>query len=427
MSVPGVPGRPRPDRRRGARARADGGVAGPHDGPERVPGGERGQASVEHAAVVVLVLVVLTAAVAVASGLNGAGVVNAVHSGVRRALCVAGGDDCADFHVQQPCTRSVDEDVSTKGVSLGIWRVGADRALTVERRSDGTVVVTAYDDVEGGAGTSAGLRFGIGRSSDDDEGGVEATVGVEGRLRGGWGRSWQLPDEPTAREFLRRWAAGDPVRAPDVDRVRLGAGVGLSGALSGPLGIEGEGDLLRGLTGEGTRDRRTGRTTFGLAVPSSVAGDLAGPLGLKLGGDVALEPSLTVVADARLRPRELRLVGTLTDRDGSRRRDVQVRVDLTRPEIGQGLRNVVQGLGFRDVARTRAAAADLGRWAADEGWVDQREYAVERETSGPDVELALGARLGFRDRDTHRSERLLRARTKPPGGVWEDRTDCVGS
>ena len=420
MPVPGVPGRPRLARRPVARARRRAaGAPSVH--------GERGQASVEHAAVVVLVLVVLTGAVAVATGLNGAGVVNAVHSGIRRAICVAGGDDCADFHVQRPCTRSVDEDVSSKGVSLGIWRVGKDRALTVERRSDGTVVVTAYDDVEGGVGTSAGLRFGIGRSSAGDEDDLEATAGVEGRLRGGWGRSWELEDEPAARDFLRRWSAGDPVRAPDVDRVRLGATTGLSGALSGPLGVDAEGDLLRGLSGEGTRDRRTGRTTLGLAVPRSVAGDLAGPLGLKLGGDLALEPSLTLVTDARLRPLELRLVGTLTDRDGSRRRDVQVRVDLTRPEVGQGLRGVVQGLGFRDVARTRAAAVALGRWAADEGWVDQREYRVASEGSGPDVELGLGVRLGFRNRDTHRSERLLRARTKPPGGIWEDRTDCVGA
>lgn len=408
MSPPGVHGRTRTVRRAMA--------------------GERGQASVEHAAVVVLVLVVLAAAVAVASGLHGAGVVNAVHSGVRRAICVAGGDDCADFHMQQPCTRSVDEDVSSTGVTLGIWRVGKDRALTVERRSDGTVVVTAYDDVEGGVGASAGLRFGIGRSSGGDVAeSFEASAGVEGRLRGGWGRSWELPDEPSARAFLRRWAAGDPVRTPDVDRVRLHGSTGLSGTLSGPGGLEGTGDLLRGLSGEGTRDRRTGRTTLGLALPRSVAGDLAGPLGLKLGGDVALEPSLTLVTDARLRPRELRLVGTITDRDGSRRRDVQVRVDLTRPEVGQGLSGVVQGLGFRDVARTRAAAVALGRWAADEGWVDQREYGVSSASSGPDVELGLGVRLGFRDRDEHRSERLLRARTKPPGGIWEDRTDCVGA
>jgi Flp pilus assembly pilin Flp len=387
---------------------------------------ERGQASVEHAAVVALVLVVLTAAAGVAGGMDGAGIVNAVHSGVRRALCVAGGDDCAAFHVQEPCAVAREEDVRSQGLSFGIWRIGVDRSVAVERRSDGSVVVTAYDDVEGGVGTSAGLRFGIGRSSGGDgDGGVSATIGAEGRLRGGWGRSWELRSPAEARELVRRLAAKDPVRAPDVDRVRLGAGISGSGELHGP-GVDVTGSVLQGLRGEGTRDRRTGRTTVSLAVSRAAAGDLAGPLGLRLGGDVELEPSATLVTDRDLRPRELRLVGTLVTRDGARRRDVQVRVDLTRAEVGQGVAGILRGLASADAGRARSAAVALGRWAADEGWVDQREYGAASTTEGLDVELALGAGLGIRDQDTHRTERLLSARTRPPGGLWEDRTDCVG-
>lgn len=383
--------------------------------------GELGQASVEHAALVALVLVVLTAAVAAASGIGGAGVVNAVHSGVRRALCVAGGDDCAAFHVPEPCAVARDEDVRSEGLSVAFWRIGRDRSVAVEERSDGSVLVTAYDDVEGGAGVSAGMRFGIGRSPAAD-----ATLGAEGRLRGGWGRSWEVRGLPAARELVRRLAAEDPVRPPDVDRVRLGARVEGTATVDAPLGIEASGGVLQGLSGEGTRDRRTGRTTVSLAVSRAAAGDLAGPLGLRLGGAVELEPSATLVTDAGLRPRELRLVGTLTTREGTRRRDVQVRVDLTRPEVRQGLAGVLRGLGAADPGRSRAAAVALGRWAADEGWVDQREYRAASTTDGLDVELALGPRLGLRDQEIHRSERLVRARTRPPGGLWEDRTDCVG-
>lgn len=391
---------------------------------------ERGQASVEHAAITAVVLVVLTAAVAVAAGANGAGVVNAVHSGIRRALCVAGGDDCAAFHVQPPCAVARDEDATSKGLSLGIWRVGKDRSLTVERRSDGSVLVTVYDDLEGGVGTSAGLRFGIGRSSsgdDGDDGPLTGSVSSEGRLRAGWGRSWEFPDGPTAQAFLRRWAAKAPVREPDVDRVRLGGSVGGSAeaSLDGPVEIDASGSLLQGLRGEGTRDRRTGSITVSMAVSRAVAGDLAGPLGLRLGGAVELEPSATIVTDGRLRPRELRLVGSLTTARGGRRRDVQLRVDLTRPEVAQGLGGVLGELRLRDVDRARAAAIRLGRWAADEGWIDQREYGVGRTTEGPDLEIALGLKLGFHAQATTAAERLLSARTKPPGGLWEERTDCV--
>lgn len=391
-------------------------------------GGEHGQASVEHAAVTTLVLVVLTAAVAVAAGMNGAAIVNAVHSGVRRAICVAGGDGCADFHVQRPCATALDEHATSKGLSIGIWRVGKDRSLAVERRSDGSVLVTVYDDLEGGVGSSAGLRFGIGRSSsgdEDDDGGLAATVGVEGRLRGGWGRSWELPDGPAAEAFLRRWAAKEPVRAPDVDRVRLGARAGGEAAATGPLGIDVSGSVLQGLEGEGTRDRRTGRTTVSLAVSRAAAADMAGPLGLRLGGAVELEPSATLITDGRLRPRELRLVGSLTTREGTRRRDVQLRVDLTRPEVGRGVGAVLRNRAHGDADRTREAAVRLGRWAADEGWVDQREYRVASGTEGPDLEIALGVKLGFRNQRSHSSERLVDARTKPPGGLWEDRADCV--
>lgn len=385
------------------------------------PPGERGQASVEHAALVALVLVVLTVAVGAASGIGGAGVVNAVHSGVRRALCVAGGDDCAAFHVQEPCAVGRDEGVRSKGLSVVFWRVGRDRSVAVEERSDGSAFVTVYDDVEGGAGVSAGMRFGIGRAPA-----AGVTAAAEGRLRGGWGRSWEVRDLPAARELVRRLAAKDPMRPPDVDRIRLGAEVAGTATLDAPLGIGASGSVLQGLSGEGTRDRRTGRTTVSLAVSRAAAGDLAGPLGLRLGGAVELEPSATLVTDAGLRPRELRLVGALATRDGTRRRDVQVRVDLTRPEVRQGLAGVLRGLGAADAGEARAAAVALGRWAADEGWVDEREYRATSTTEGLDVELALGPRVGLRDQETHRSEHLVRARTRPPGGLWEDRTDCVG-
>lgn len=401
-------------------------------GRRRRPRGERGQASVEHVAVVSLVAIVLAAAVVVSTGFGGAGIVNGVHSGIRRAICVASGDSCADFHVRKPCAVTAEKDETSKGLSLGFWRLGADRSLAVERRSDDTVAVTAYDDVEGGVGASVGLRFGLGRSSsgDDDEDGnplaVDASAGVEGRLRGGWGRTWEFPDEASAQAFLRRWAARRSVRPPDVERVRIAANASMTGEISGPLNIAtASASVLRGFEGEGTRDRRTGRTTVSLAISRAASADLAGPLGLKLGGSVELERTATLVTDGALRPRELVLQGSVADRKGSRRRDVQLRVDLTRPQVAAGISGVLRGLVSADVGRARSTAVALGRWAADEGWIDQREYATESDPEGFDGEIALGLKLGVRDTRTHSAERLVDARSRPPGGLWEDRTDCL--
>jgi hypothetical protein len=398
--------------------------------------GERGQASTEFVALAALVLVALTGAAWAAAGFSGAGVVNAVNSGIRRAICVASGDDCADFHVQQPCTVAVDEDKSSKGVSIAIWRLGKDRAITVERRSDGSVAVTAYDDVDGGAGLSIGARFSSGRSKKGDRGGGgrpgvvverkdDGPVSIEGRLRGGWGRTWELPPGADVAAFVGRIKSKERVRAPDVDRVRLGG----SASISAGGEVEHLGSVSAGahvaLSGEGTRDRRTGRITASIAISGSVAAGVAGPLGLKLGGSMALEPSATLVLDRDGRPRELQLFGSLADRDGSRRRDVRMRVDLTRPAVKDGVELVLGGLLTGRPGQVREVAGILARWAADEGWIDEREYGTASETDGFDHEIALGLKLGLRAQDTHTSDRLLRARSHPPGGLWEDRTDCV--
>jgi Flp pilus assembly pilin Flp len=407
---------------------------------------EGGQATVEHAALAALVAVVLTAAVAVAGGFSGVGIANAVHSGIRRALCVAGGDGCAPFHVQLPCTTARDEDTHTTGASIGIWRIGSSTALAVERRSDGSAAVTVFEDVEGGVGLSVGARFGLGRNAKgdrrlvrvgDDAPGFDVSAGVEARLRGGWGRTWEFRDGPAADAFVRRYAArekakdeGGDVAAhrippPDVERVRVGADATVTGEASGALGIDLSASGFRGLRGEGARDRRTGRITLSLGVPSAVAGDLAGPLGLALGGGLEVEQGATIVLDRTGRPVELRLLGRRSTRGEDRRRDVQLRVDLTRPAAGAGLRSVLDALADGDGRRARDAAKALGRWAAEEGWVDEREYRTGSETDGIDTEIALGVKLGITDQDTRATERLVGARTRPPGGLWEGRTDCV--
>lgn len=407
--------------------------------------GQRGQASVEHLALVVVVAVVLVVAGAVAGAPS---IVNAVHSGIRRAICVAGGDTCAPFHVAQPCTVARRQDLHDTGVSILLVRIGGSETLVVERRSDGTVAVTSYLDNDVGLGASLGGRLSLGRRTRGDRAlagkagggiGVDASVGVEGRLRGGVGRTWELPDARAAEGLVRRLregyeggraeraAARRAVRPPDVERVRIGVDGSVTGEVSGRAKLDLSATAFAGLHGEGARDRRTGETTLTVALPGSVAGELAGPLRLRADGALRVEPSATVVLDREGRARELRLAGRLTTRDGTRARELALRVDLSRPLVREELEGMVRGLTAGRPGDAVAAARRLGRWAVDDGWIDEREYRTGERTSGFDGELGLGLKLGLKDREIRTTARLVGARSRPPGGLWEARTDCLAA
>ncbi|MGX6447231.1 hypothetical protein ACVU7I_04085 [Patulibacter sp. S7RM1-6] len=407
--------------------------------------GQSGQASVEHVALVVVIALVLVVAGAVAGAPS---IVNAVHSGVRRAICVAGGDTCAPFHVAQPCTVARRQDLHDTGVSVLLVRIGGSETLVVERRSDGSVAVTAYLDNEVGLGGSIGGRLSLGRRAKGDrelageEGGgigLDVSAGVEGRLRGGVGQTWVFPSATAAEGLIRRLrdaygkGRGDRARArreappPDVERVRIGVDGSVTGEVSGPLKLDLSATGFAGVHGEGARDRRTGETTITVALPGSVAGALAGPLRLRADGAVRVDPSATVILGRDGRARELRLAGRLTTRDGTRARELALRVDLTRPTVREEVEGMVGGLTRGRPGEAVAAARRLGRWAVDDGWIDEREYRTAEVTSGVDSELGLGLKLGLKDQEIRSTARLVGARSRPPGGLWESRTDCLAA
>lgn len=432
-------------------------------------GGDRGQASVEHAAIVTLVLVVLAGAVVVGGGL-GDGVVNAVHSGIRRAICVAGGDRCAEFHERKPCVIGRGEQRQAKTLSLAFLRVGVSAGLVREVRSDGSVLLTWYDDLETGGAAGIGADLKLARVVRGDAGLVPAVGGRVGRggapvsdgpsrdggwelslsasvglaLEGGWGRSWELPDTAAADRFAQRLLGGkDGPRAtqalrhgldaliarrlvppPDVERVRLQVAPSGHGRVRGPHGLRADVDVFRRLAGEASRDRRTGRLAVTVALDRRLAEQLSGPLALDLADDLSVAPTVAITLDGERRPLELRMLGALGDRQGARRREVELRLDLTRPEVANALRGM---LGWTMAGRFDRAgdfAGMLGRWAATEGAIEQREYRVGSRGEERGGSLALGLKLGYRTRTDASGWRLLRARTKPPGGIWESRTDC---
>ncbi|MGE4427671.1 MAG: hypothetical protein AB7G37_14570 [Solirubrobacteraceae bacterium] len=398
---------------------------------------DAGQASVEHVGlmVVVALLIVVGGAMVWAPSIG-----NAVHSGIRQALCVAGGDRCADFHVQRPCLVRSREDSSSDGVRVLAFRIGKDQMILREEHSDGTVSVTRHNGVEGGVGLSLGGSLTLGRRRNGKGGiDVSAEAQVEGRLLAGRGNRWDAPDGATADRLIRRLVELESfdemhrvikgerelgVRDPDVEIVTIGVTGSISGEVSGPLEISAPGSGFFGLEGKGTRDRRTGNYTVSLGLSGDVAAALDGPIGLQLDGEIQGDGVAEIVMDRDLRPLELRFAGAVGTRAGTRRREAQVRLDVTRPELRERVKALLGAVaGVRPRAAV-AAAGELGRWAGREGWIDLREYRTDTVEDGTDADLGLGLRLGLTDTERHETWEMTGARTRPPGGVWETRPDC---
>lgn len=399
-----------------------------------------GQAAVEHAAVVALVAVVLGGAVVIAGGM-GAGVANAVHSGVRRAICVAGGDRCAAFHDERPCVVRRGERRQAKVLTVGFARIGARVGVVREEWSDGRTTVTLHDGVDTGMtfGVGAQLALGGGRS-------VDLSASAAGAVLGGWGHRWTLDRPEDADRLLQRLLDGrgspDALRAvergvdvliarrglppPDAEGVRLGWERFGRTRLRGP-GLNLDAALFGQLEGEALRDRRSGQLTVGLALAPGVLARLTGPMGLELGSRLASDARVTVVLDREWHPRELRLLGALRTADGSRREQAELRVDLTRPQVGQALRGMLGAV--RDGAPRQAVreATTLGRWAATEGAIERRMYRVAEHEDARGGGLGLGAKLGYEAKNGASEWRLERAWTRPPGGIWEQRVNCAGA
>src|SRR4051812_12729125 len=99
-----------------------------------------GQGTVEYVAVVLLVALVMGGGTAAVARATDTDLATAVPHQIRRALCIVTGGDCD--RDRAPCDVATDTTSSTWAVGIAVLRVGHGRALVVERRSDGSYVVT---------------------------------------------------------------------------------------------------------------------------------------------------------------------------------------------------------------------------------------------------------------------------------------------
>ncbi len=408
----------------------------------------------EYSALLAVLVVVLVAG---ATALSGAGLFNAVLEGWERALCTVTGQGCRlDAHA--PCTISSGGTGGKMDVKYLIVKGGRSFSVLRERRSDGTISVTLAEGVEGGVTTGAGAAAGISLGSKRIAGGQRATGDL--LLRLGRRQVWNDLDAKRADDLIARITkklVGDAVQGV-VPGAGLARGVAhlagydgdklpdsdvdaVSSGVQGQLNIpRGSGNSVRaGLRASlgGTRDRE-GNTTATFTIAGTAARTLAGGL-LSAGVSGEGEAVLNVAYDRRWNPTSLRVTmrGTAGVSGGLRtspkadetarlRSEITASLDLTAGGANLAAYHaMVQALGSTRSPRIVAASVGLAARLVDGGLVEVRRYRAEERAYGAEAEAALGAKLGGGVEVTRSTSVLDDAWTRPAGGAWVRRDDCL--
>jgi hypothetical protein len=408
--------------------------------------GQRGQATIDYVALLAVLALLFGAAAAIAAG-GAPGVTNAVMGQVRRALCIVSGRACAAER-RLPCVVASRRDAQHVAVTIVVVRLDGDRYVLREDLSDDTVRLTiAHRGGAGGEiaeGSRAQIKAG-GRTI-----GTEREVHAAAEAVLGHGEVFIADNEREAEAILRELRGSGPLgigrdgpqpRETFVEGgIRALSRVGI-GEPAAQASLESLGETVIGarrnrVTGEATISLESSGTALGLL---SVVGvgptgslDRRANLALKLDRDrrpieLSLTASGTIAAGAAASPvlaRALPRGGAAGAGAGSadlagRRWELEVRLDLTAPAVAAAWSAV------RRNPASPAAIRTLGAMLATQGHLDVRSYATTSETEGAAASIAHVLKVGGEVDRTTDTARLLSASSRPPGGVWEQRFDCV--
>jgi hypothetical protein len=418
---------------------------------------DRGQASLEYiavVAVVALVLVVAGAAVAAPSIVNGVG------HGFQQALCSVTGEDCATV-VPKPCVvRAAGTDVNAS-VKLTFVKLGRTTALLRAVSSDGSVTLTLMDNVD------AGLTAGVGADGHLQVGGVDLSTGATAQLgavaRLGGGRTWKVADAAAADRLQRklievivgRTGSTLPVVGPVLHLAQklldVGSGrdlprpvsrtlkgkVSVSATVKGPFGTELQ--AAAGVALGATQNLVDGGGTVLLDLDGGVSAAIAGGLGgLGIGGGVGVHVTLdrhgrptllALVASGRLdmaAAAKAKLPGTLSAGDTRQATaEITASLDLTVPANLAVARRLLRALSPGHHDDLSPAAGALAELVAQAGRLEVTRYGRHEHKIGAGAQAGLGAEAAFDVSLTRSDAELLDAWTRPGGGLWERRADCL--
>lgn len=395
----------------------------------------RGQATVDYVALIAVVAVVLTLALAFATA-GAPGIVNAVARQFRHALCAVGGGSCPDLR-PRPCTVASRRDTRHYAVSILVVRVDDDRYVLREVMSDGTIRLTTARSGAFGGEVAVGGRAKLmvkGREvgmTDELRAGVQAVLAS--------GRTFVARDAREAAAVMR--AIGDDRRSPAREVFYEG---GVRGVVTLGVGSSVAGASLRALSGAmvgGRRDKRTGDVTLTVNAGGSAWGALTVGLGGAIGTtDRAMTLGLTL--DRHRRPIELSLSASgalaagaapppglamvpramaMSVDGGGRRWELAARLDPRDPLVAAAWRR------FRDDPADSGAIRALGEAIRDRAHLDLRMYRTRSTSTGAAAGIGQVVQISGEYDHTVENSRLLAASSRPSGGLWEQRFDCVGT
>lgn len=416
---------------------------------------DRGQSTVEYIGVIAVLALVITVAGAATMAPS---YLNATVGGIQRALCIVTGRECRALD-EQACVVRSNSEGRTLAATIVFVRLEDGRLLLQERLSDGririTVTTTNGAGAEGGIGASAGVNY-KGIRLDASAEANAALLGLYGR-----GKVYVARDAGEAQGLVREIQDGR-ARIPDATfregglrgeaSATAGAGAGIGGTVGREKAKEDDdaggtelstsplADVSAGLGATLARavgrrvDRRTGETTWYLRADNEVSASAgASIIGVgKAGGEATANGNgmLSVTTDRRGR---VVAVGALATYGagagyevsggpegsvGGRRHEIEVTADPDDPTILAALSRLRRDPGASGLKALTTAVYERGR-------VDRRTYEVGLDAQGAKGSIALGAKLagGYEASTGH--ARLVDASSKPPGGVWEQRFDCL--
>jgi len=435
---------------------------------------QSGQASIETTVLVALVATVLGVGAAAASG-AGHEVAGTVSRQFSRALCVVGSGDCD--RDREPCVITAKARRDASHLNAVVFRIGGERVVLVQERSDGSFAVTRTQDVNGGfdigVGADATVKFG------------KHAIALGGTARAavlahrGKGSTWIVPSRRAADALVKRLSSA-PVR-----RRRAGAGGrpsalpptdlpepaerygdwGWSVTLDGHAGLVAGDGALR-LTAKDVRgsrvDQATGHRTVylersneaRLALGAASTAGASTPGGANAGGpgltgsaggrwtyavefdrngrpvDLALVQAGAFSAAAEL-PAQVQPVADLLadDARSERLQETEQHLDLT---VGENLR-AAQGF-LRQITDPSVrlgglvtASEALERRLELDGTTQARTYSVKTLAYGAGGHVAAAIKVGGDITREDVASRLLTAMSRGRDGAWTRRTDCVKS
>ena len=138
--------------------------------------------------------------------------------------------------------------------------------------------------------------------------------------------------------------------------------------------------------------------------------------------ELSLAAAGAVGAGAALPPGLSRVFGNVTvlNADGGGRRwELAARLDLRDPLVAAAWRR------FRSDPADGEAIGLLGAAIRDRSHLDVRAYRTDSASSGAAAGIAGVVQVGGELDHTVEHSRLLAARSRPAGGLWEQRRDCV--